>query len=49
MSSDFSLEGVIDDKLEGAVSGTEYFILEGPNGEVIGIIYISYYKVLMVK
>ena len=36
MPSDTSLEGVIDDNLEGAVSGTEYGIIHGPDGEVIG-------------
>ena len=35
VSSDISLEVVIDNNLEGEVSGTEYFIIQVPDGEVL--------------
>ena len=36
MSSDISIEGIIDDNLRGAVSGTEDDIRQGLNGKVLG-------------
>ena len=36
VSSDSSLDGVIDDNIEGTVSRTEYGIRQDPDGEVLG-------------
>ena len=41
MYSDSSLEVVIDNKIEGTVSATEYGIRKGPDGEVMGTIHGS--------
>ena len=35
--SDISIDDVIDDNLESAVSGTEYGIRQGPDSKVMGI------------
>ena len=37
ISSDGPLEGVNDKNLEVAVYGTEYFIIQGTDGKVLGI------------
>ena len=36
MSSDISIGGVTDEKLEGVVDGTEDVTRQGPDGEVLG-------------